>query len=206
MQHWTWWHFFGRCLNFWRNSVRQSEALMRSICKCSWAFSFLDCVDLIDDCEAGLPCCVQNRCFFAPIAIPSQSSILYVFKVLVLVVVVGLVSASTASASCGNYLYRNGKPVSDAHSSMNSHGSLRLDEMESTKIPVPPCHGPNCSKNPVPLMPVPAAPTTVSQGFDQAAILAALAQVPSPSGGNEIPESERGACFVPSSIFRPPIA
>ena len=41
---------------------------------------------------------------------------------LLVVVVVG--TASSASASCGDYLYRNGKPVASAHGSMNQHESL----------------------------------------------------------------------------------
>ena len=150
-----------------------------------------------------MPSSPKNHCDFKPIA--SQSLTRHGFRVIVFVVF-GLASASTASASCGNYLYRNGKPVSDEHSSIAVHEASRSNDQESTKIPAPPCHGPNCSKNPVPLMPVPVTPTTVGQGFDQAAILEALAQVSSPPRGTEVPESERGACFVPSSVFRPPIA
>ena len=121
---------------------------------------------------------------------------------------VALVWSTSAVASCGNYLYRNGKPVSDAFSSMNDHNQVSARESESaevpSRIPRPPCHGPNCSGSPIPLMPVPSAPSNLIRGFDQAAIIKSLAQTPTQRRAIEIPESERGACFVPSSIFRPP--
>ncbi len=119
---------------------------------------------------------------------------------------VGLVWSSTASASCGNYLYRNGKPVTDSSFSMNDHSENQASGKTPAGMPVPPCHGPNCSGNPIPLAPVPAAPTNLIRGFDQAAILESLADSTSRSGAIEVPESERGARFVPSSIFRPPAA
>lgn len=119
---------------------------------------------------------------------------------------VALVWSSTASASCGNYLYRNGKPVTDASFSMNDHSQNHASGMIPDGTPVPPCHGPNCSRNPMPLAPVPVAPTNLMRGFDLATILEALADLTSPSGAIEYPESERGARFVPSSIFRPPAA
>lgn len=118
--------------------------------------------------------------------------------------------STSAVASCGNYLYRNGKPVSDAFSSMNDHNQISAHESESTevpsRIPAPPCHGPNCSGSPIPLMPVPSAPSNLIRGFDQATILESLADSTSPSGAIEIPESERGARFEHSSVFRPPAA
>ena len=118
---------------------------------------------------------------------------------------VALVWSSTASASCGNYLYRNGKPVADS-SLMNDHNKDHAASRIPAGMPVPPCHGPNCSGNPIPLAPMPIAPTNLIRGFDQATILESLADSTSPSGAIEIPESERGARFVPSSIFRPPAA
>jgi len=116
---------------------------------------------------------------------------------------------STAVASCGNYLFRHGKPVDDKFSAMSDHHHAGNHESETNQtpreLPVPPCHGPNCSGNPIPLIPVPVAPTSLVRGFDQAAILESLAQTPTPRRAIEIPTSERGACFVPSSIFRPPM-
>ena len=121
-------------------------------------------------------------------------------------ITVALVWTSTASASCGNYLYRNGKPVTDSSFSMNDHTENHTSSKIPDGMPVPPCHGPNCSRNPTPLTPVPVAPTNLIRGFDQATILESLADSTSPSGAIEIPASERGARFVPSSIFRPPAA
>lgn len=117
-----------------------------------------------------------------------------------------MVWSTTASASCGNYLYRNGKQVTDSSFSMNDHNENQASRKTPAGMPVPPCHGPNCSGNPIPLAPVPVAPTNLIRGFDQATILESLADSTSASGEIEIPASERGARFVPSSIFRPPAA
>ena len=119
---------------------------------------------------------------------------------------VALAWSSAASASCGNYLYRSGKPVMDSSFSMNDHNGDHVAGKTPAGVPVPPCQGPNCSGNPIPLVPVPAAPTNLIRGFDQAAVLESLADVSLPSGSIEIPTSERGARFVPSSVFRPPAA
>ncbi len=123
------------------------------------------------------------------------------------IVSVSLVIAwsATASASCGDYLYRNGKRITNSSFSMQEHNSNRASDTAPLELPVPPCHGPSCSGQPVPLMPVPVAPTNLVQGFDQAAILESLSQTPTPRRAIEIPTSERGACFLPSSIFRPPM-
>ena len=133
---------------------------------------------------------------------------LWVQRVLIAIVLfsVALVWSSTASASCGNYLYRNGKPVTDSSFAMNDHNQNHASSKIPDGTPVPPCHGPNCSGNPIPLAPVPFAPTNLIRGFDQATLLESLADSKSPSGAIEIPASERGARFVPSSIFRPPAA
>jgi len=116
---------------------------------------------------------------------------------------------ASAVASCGNYLFRHGKPVDDKSTAMNDHDDAGNHEQETNRplgeLPGPPCHGPNCSGHPVPLIPVPVAPTNLVRGFDQAAILESLAQTPMPRRAMEIPTSERGAHFVPSSVFRPPI-
>jgi len=129
-------------------------------------------------------------------------------RVLMAIVTISVAMAwsSTASASCGNYLYRNGKQVTDSSFSMNDHNENHASSRIPAGMPVPPCHGPNCSGSPAPLAPVPVAPTNLIRGFDQATILESLADSASPSGAIEIPESERGARFVPSSIFRPPAA
>lgn len=119
-----------------------------------------------------------------------------------------VLSSATASASCGNYLYRNGKPVSGHAMPVESvHQVIAKDVQAQThplEVPVRRCTGPNCSRNSMPVVPVPAAPSNLIRGFDQAAILDALIPLCRPEGGIEFPESERGACFEPSSVFRPP--
>ncbi len=52
---------------------------------------------------------------------------------------------------------------------------------------------------PIPLAPVPVPPTNLIRGFYQAAILESLTDAIWPSRAIDIPESERGARFVPSS-------
>jgi len=115
---------------------------------------------------------------------------------------------ASASASCGNYLFRNGKPVSDHAMATDVVNTQSADSQASpgdpNRIPVKPCSGPNCSSSPLPFAPVPTAPSTLIRGFDQAAVLASLATPQTSSGASQIPESERGARFEPSSIFRPP--
>ena len=118
---------------------------------------------------------------------------------------VAIASSSVACASCGDYLYRNGKQVINSSFSMVDHNSSRALETAPVELPVPPCHGPNCTGQPLPLMPVPVVPTNLVRGFDQAAILESLTTTPTPRRNVEIPVSERGACFVPSPIFRPPM-
>ena len=125
----------------------------------------------------------------------------------VLTVIAGAWSSS-AEASCGHYLFRNGKPVDSTTSQIirgEANGESRPDSSTSpAENPVSQCHGPNCSGRPVPVNPLPVTPPHLVRGFDQAAILASLFQWPPLSCAPEIPESERGASCVPSLIFRPP--
>jgi hypothetical protein len=127
-----------------------------------------------------------------------------------LVATIALSATRSASASCGDYLFRNGRPVSSHSLTMNpvTRGQADNSETGSSPIQVPfgRCSGPNCSSSPVPLTPVPTAPSTLIMGFDQAAVLEALAGTCTNSGAIQIPESERGARFEPSTIFRPPAA
>ena len=116
----------------------------------------------------------------------------------------------SASASCGNYLYRNGKAVSLHSIPMNelneiSENNGATDNVPS-EIPVRRCSGPNCSSSPFPLAPVPAAPSNLIRGFDQATVLESVEQTQNTRGAIEFPESERGARFEPSTVFRPPAA
>lgn len=156
-------------------------------------------------CEAVLPASAENCSKRMPSAISSQSVLCRFFAVAVLAIV-GLASASTASATCGEYLRLDGNPTGHMHFPAGDYLAAVNGHSMPGGLPAPPCHGPNCSDNSVPTMPVPVAPPTSIQGFDDVAIIVALTQRPSPLTGREIPESERGASFAPSSVFRPPIA
>ncbi len=131
----------------------------------------------------------------------------------VVIVAIGLSSGQSADASCGDYLFRNGKPVS-GHEMANDHMVHERDiAVDYATLPDTPsqdpfrrCTGPNCSKSPVPFSPVPAAPVSQFRNTDPAALLGCISV---PSAGRRItgfPESERGGRYVPSSIFRPPAA
>ena len=127
------------------------------------------------------------------------------------VAVVATMWTETATAStCGHYLYRNGKPVGNHETNMQSVNPTATAgnsaQNSPIELPVRRCSGPNCSENPTPLAPVPPAPVHLIRGFDQMAILESLSRPPVTRDAIEIPESERGARFEPSTIFRPPAA
>ena len=118
------------------------------------------------------------------------------------------VASQSASASCGDYLLRHGKSVSNYAVPMNpvtDSGDLK-SESHPLELPIRHCSGPDCSNGPLPLAPVPATPSSLPRGIDPAAILEKFFQSCTTRGAFEIPESERGACCEPSSIFRPPTA
>lgn len=136
-------------------------------------------------------------------------------------IAVSLSTTSSAVASCGSYLFRNGKPVS--HHAMtgpteininvppsagghSNHMQNVLSQTTPRELPAAPCNGPNCSRSRMPLAPVPSAPTNLIRNVDQAALLETLSQASQANAEIEFPESERGACYEPSSIFRPPAA
>lgn len=122
------------------------------------------------------------------------------------VAVIGASWMSTASASCGHYLYRNGNPVNDVVVNVQDSTPTVAEEQTPLENPVHRCSGPNCSQTPVPLNPTPAAPVNLISGFDQLAVLQSLCRPAFTRSAVEIPESERGAHFEPSAIFRPPMA
>ncbi len=136
------------------------------------------------------------------------------FVVVAAVLILFVASSPKASASCGDYLYRNGTPVS-GHSMPHT---LPMDDLQNRsepeatsqnspfQLPARRCSGPNCSRSPLPVAPLPAAPSNLIHGFDQMAILEALDRTESSRGCLDIPQSERGSFFEPSSIFRPPAA
>lgn len=146
---------------------------------------------------------------------PLQSVRGFARRGLLVVVTLGIVLSWTrsASASCGNYLFRNGQPV--AGHSMAENQAIHapkadigefVDSTTPVQAPVRRCSGPNCSSSPVPLAPVPAVPINLLRSLDPAALLE-LASVSSETPrAIELPESERGARYLPSSIFRPPAA
>ena len=145
--------------------------------------------------------------------LPFGSVLVSVRRVVMLVVAatVSLSWTSSGLASCGDYLFRSGMPVSGSHltsidSVIGVTGQVRASNNLPVQIPGQRCSGPNCSSRPLPLVPVDRVPSQPIRTFDQAALLESLVDVMQTSCGNEFPESERGVCFAPASIFRPPIA
>lgn len=124
-----------------------------------------------------------------------------------------LAGSKSASATCGNYLFRNGKPVADhsmTHAQTMQETNIVLGQFATRRAPVQTpvrrCSGPNCSNNPVPFAPVPSAPISQMRGFDPAALLESISLSAATLEALELPESERGARYLPSAIFRPPMA
>ena len=119
-------------------------------------------------------------------------------------------SAGPLFASCGNYLYRNGKPVSWHAVSIASQESRLLAGGSIGFAPphesVPPCSGPNCSSRPMPHFPVSQVPLGLVKGLRAECILESMAEHQPASETLEHPQSERGAFFEPLPIFRPPAA
>lgn len=127
--------------------------------------------------------------------------------------IVVLFSVQQGFAGCGDYLFRNGIAVSDhtmsERVSMFDDASDLASFKSPESLPGPPvsrCHGPNCSRSPVPFAPMPAVPGISLQGSEPAALLEGLIAPTVIRGQIEWPESERGARYLPSSIFRPPAA
>lgn len=130
-----------------------------------------------------------------------------------LAVFTSVFSTDNVAASCGNYLLRHGVPV-QTH---RDDGQDNIDEIDfivdvsvASGIPrnrsIPPCSGPNCSRSPVPLAPVPVVPVNLLRSLDPAALLELASGSSETRRAIELPESERGARYLPSSIFRPPAA
>jgi hypothetical protein len=146
---------------------------------------------------------------------PLQSVRGFARRGLLLIVTLSVVLSWTqsVSASCGDYLFRNGKPVADH--SMAEHQMVHVTTVDfadlansevPVRAPVRRCSGPNCSSSPVPFAPVPSVPVNFLRSLDPAALLE-MASAPSETRrAIELPESERGARYLPSSIFRPPAA
>ncbi len=110
---------------------------------------------------------------------------------------------SNAHASCGDYLYRNGVPVSGHSDAMSKDVSHQTESPSPAPAPARPCQGPNCSKGKSPL--APDAPST-SRLFDRDALLAGCLISQPPLTSRVAAESEAVADVHPATIFRPPKA
>lgn len=134
---------------------------------------------------------------------------------LMLVVTLSVVLSWTqsASASCGDYLFRNGKPVA-GHLMPDHHlvvdATIDFGDLANSEVPIQAparrCSGPNCSSSPVPFAPVPSVPVNLTRSLDPAALLEMASASSETRRAIELAESERGARYLPSSIFRPPAA
>lgn len=118
-----------------------------------------------------------------------------------------LYNSLPASASCGNYLFRNGRPVAQHDNSLIDERFTESQETAALRVqpgtPIRQCSGPNCSGRPHPIQ---GATSNLNRGLDQQAVVESCMQAPSIRDPLRIPESERGNIFVPSLIFRPPDA
>ncbi len=146
---------------------------------------------------------------------PLQSVRGFARRGLLLIVTLSVVLSLTqsVSASCGDYLFRNGKPVADhsmAEQQLVHVTTVDFADLANSEVPVQApvrrCSGPNCSSSPVPLAPVPAVPVNLMRSLDPAALLEMASASSETRRAIELPESERGARYLPSSIFRPPAA
>lgn len=117
-----------------------------------------------------------------------------------------VLGATESMASCGDYLFKRGMPVT-AHPASESSGEgaeVIMDRGFSPVLPTSaPCRGPNCSRGPQHPAPVPV-PASISGGSDEATWLELPAFNASDLVFPLIPASERGAHFEPTKIFRPP--
>lgn len=144
-------------------------------------------------------------------------------------VLIVILPGSKLYASCGDYLFRNGRSVSHAMDRLPltagqlSTGNLLAGDLSSGDLfevqvfggiegrvpgghpPERPCSGPNCSQSPTPLS-SPEVPITNLRGFDQATLTDSLGSLSSDRSETERPASEHGAKHMPARIFRPPAA
>jgi hypothetical protein len=128
----------------------------------------------------------------------------------VMVITAVVLSADGAVAStCGHYLYRNGKPVSEHNGPMEAAefgGEFAAEHVQPVRPDAPtPCRGPGCKEQSIPLVPV-SAPFSISRTLDPAAL---LDDILSRDGSEESflrPQSERGEFYQAARLFRPPCA
>lgn len=115
---------------------------------------------------------------------------------------------NSAAASCGDYLFRHGKPVAQhtsGHAINTGLTTLSSESSHSSSIPDPvPCTGPHCSRRTLPSAPVEAPLTIRSRNSEQATVADVVACLHFGEMPRRIPESEHGAFFEPNPLFRPP--
>lgn len=124
-----------------------------------------------------------------------------------------IICDQTASASCGDYLFQNGKPVSE-HPMVNQKADYPAEiDLSASSLPLTPlsnpvrrCSGSNCSKQPSPFSPTPGAPGSELRIHEPAALLKVLQPFVETCRAARLHESERGARYLPSTVFRPPAA
>lgn len=128
-----------------------------------------------------------------------------VFRLLLLCVCVWSVSQESRAETCGHYLFRNGVPVGVTAPKVTLPLQMTPAEHPPLAPQAPPCNGPGCRRQSVPLAP-PATPGTRLLQSDPAVLLQALLQAPRPASLLPVPRSESGAVDRSSDIFRPPAA
>ncbi|MCA9036744.1 MAG: hypothetical protein KDA91_16535 [Planctomycetaceae bacterium] len=119
----------------------------------------------------------------------------------------------TVHAGCGDYLFRNGKPVSMDHHPASA-GMPRADhQLQPASVlviderpvsePVAPCHGPGCSaQKPIPLAPTPSKLVT---SFSDAAFLTVAGRLFGLPSESMAPATSEGVAFYRAELlFRPP--
>jgi hypothetical protein len=140
-----------------------------------------------------------------------QTSVRTLCSLIAAVLAVLLWSSSDAHASCGRYLYRQGKPVEHSGDSASRTDSLptaknSLADVTSRplhQIPARRCTGPGCSESPLPLAPV-SVPFTLQRTTDVGVLSDLRATSPSLLDGLLEVRSERIASSEPAEVFRPP--
>ncbi len=117
---------------------------------------------------------------------------------IIVMVGAGIGSGGTADASCGDYLFRNGRPVREH----GQHVAAREQPTESQPVPSGRCHGPNCSS--APLIPAdPASPIFVKYRVEHAVTtLSGRTSVELESRRRLTSEAAESA--DPAEIFHPP--
>jgi hypothetical protein len=119
-----------------------------------------------------------------------------------LVVVVACCTVGTTEASCGDYLYRNGRPVT-GHSLMNSESEMSPERSQVPSVPERRCLGPLCSS--VPVFPTSPSPAVKLKPMSEVGLPGRDAWGAHTYGGSGwLLQSESVDSVRVHSIFRPP--